>query len=80
LKPKVPLLRYAVSKSISWRGVGGDRELQVPRLPPDLLSDFVVSAKIMRLSVKKAAHVAVDECSAVGNPEFAANDKLETVR
>jgi hypothetical protein len=44
---------------------------QVPRLPPDFLSDSVVSVKLMRLSSKKAAYVAVDECRVVGNPEFA---------
>jgi hypothetical protein len=48
---------------------------QVPRLPPDFLWDFVVSVKLMRLSLKKAAYFAVDECSVVGNPEFARDDK-----
>jgi hypothetical protein len=50
---------------------------QVPRLPPDFLSDFVVSLKLMRLSSKKAAYVAVDEYRVVGNPEFARDDKGE---
>jgi hypothetical protein len=31
----------------------------------------------MRLSLKKAAYVAVDESSVVGNPEFARDDKGE---
>ena len=44
---------------------------QVPRLPPDFLSGLVVSANFMRLSLKKAAYVAIDESSEVGNPEFA---------
>jgi hypothetical protein len=35
-------------------------ELQIPRLPPDFLSGFVVSVKLMRLSLEKAAYVAVD--------------------
>ena len=52
-----------------------ERELQVPRLPPDFLSRFVVSVSLMRLSFKKAAYVAVDESSVVGNPEFARDDK-----
>jgi hypothetical protein len=30
----------------------------------------------MRLSLKKAAYVAVDESSVVGNPEFARDDKV----
>jgi hypothetical protein len=43
----------------------GERELQVPRLPPDFLSDLVVSVDIMRLSSKKAAYVVVSESSVV---------------
>jgi hypothetical protein len=31
----------------------------------------------MRLSLKKAAYVAVDESSVVGNPEYARDDKGE---
>jgi hypothetical protein len=50
---------------------------QVPRLPPDFLSSLVVSVDLMRLSLKKAAYVAVDECCVVGNPEFARDDKGE---
>jgi hypothetical protein len=34
-------------------------ELQIPRLPPDFLSSLVGSAKFMRLSSMKAAHVAI---------------------
>ena len=49
---------------------------QVPRLPPDFLSSLVVSVDLMRLSFKKAAYVAVDKCSVVGNPEFARDDKV----
>jgi hypothetical protein len=40
--------------------VAPETELQAPRLPPYFLSDFVVSAKLMRLSLLKAAYVAVD--------------------
>jgi hypothetical protein len=36
---------------------------QVPRLPPDFLSGFVASVNLVRLSLKKAAYVAVDWCS-----------------
>jgi len=57
--------------------VGGERELQIPRLPPDFLSGLVVSVNLMRLSLKKAAYVVVLESSAVGNPEFARDDKGE---
>ena len=53
------------------------RELQVPRLPPDFLSGLVASVNSMRLSLKKAAYVALDESSVVGNPECARDDKLE---
>ncbi len=53
-----------------------ERELQVPRLPPDFLSGFVISVNLVRLSLKKAAYVAVDECSVVGNPEYARDDKV----
>jgi hypothetical protein len=35
----------------------------------------VVSVKLMRLSLEKAAHVVVFESSVVGNPEFARDDK-----
>ncbi len=56
--------------------VAAERTLQLPRLPPDFLSGFVVSVSLMRLSLKKAAYVAVDECSVVGNPEFARDDKV----
>jgi hypothetical protein len=45
--------------------------LQIPRHPPDFLSEFVVSVKFVRLSSKKAAYVAADERSLVGNSEFA---------
>ncbi len=55
----------------------GERELQIPRLPPDFLSDLVVSVNIMRLSSKKTAYVAVSESGVVGNPEFARDDKGE---
>jgi hypothetical protein len=48
---------------------------QGPRLPPDFLSDLVVSIDIMRLSLLKATYVAVDESNVVGNPEFARDDK-----
>jgi hypothetical protein len=34
-----------------------------------------VSIDLMRLSLLKAAYVAVDECCVVGNPEFARDDK-----
>jgi hypothetical protein len=44
---------------------------QIARLPPDFLSGLVVSVDLVRLSSKKAAYVAVDECCVVGNPEFA---------
>src|SRR5580698_7452814 len=46
---------------------------QVPRLPPDFLSGLVASANSMRLSLQKAAYVAVYESSVVGNPECAPN-------
>jgi hypothetical protein len=51
--------------------------MQIPRLPPDFLSDLVASVNFMRLSLLKAAYVAVDESSVVGNPECARDDKLE---
>jgi hypothetical protein len=50
---------------------------QVPRLPPGFLSGLAASANLVRLSSKKAAYVAVDWCSVVGNPEFARDDKVE---
>src|ERR1700678_1611913 len=50
---------------------------QIPRLPPDFLSGLVVSVDLVRLSLQKAAYVAVDECGVVGNPEFARDDKAE---
>ena len=37
---------------------------------------LVASVNFMRLSLKKAAYVAVDESSVVGNPEFARDDKV----
>jgi hypothetical protein len=37
----------------------------------------VASLNLVRLSLKKAAYVAVDWCSVVGNPEFARDDKLK---
>ena len=51
------------------------RSGQVPRLPPNFLSDLVVSVNIMRLSSKKTAYVAVFESGVVGNPEFAPNEQ-----
>ena len=56
---------------------GSRGALQIPRLPPDFLSGLVVSVNFMRLSLKKAAYVVVDESSVVGNPEFARDDKVE---
>jgi hypothetical protein len=53
----------------------GSAEPQIPRLPPDFLSGLVASVNFVRLSLKKAAYVAVDESSVVGNPEFARDDK-----
>ena len=52
-------------------------ELKVPRLPPGFLSGLVALVNFMRLSLKKAAYVAVDESSVVGNPEDARDDKVE---
>jgi hypothetical protein len=49
---------------------------QVPRLPPDFLSGLVALVNFMRLSLKKAAYLAVDESSVVGNREFARDDKV----
>jgi hypothetical protein len=37
----------------------------------------VASVNLVRLSLKKAAYVAVDWCCVVGNPEFARDDKFE---
>ena len=54
-----------------------ERELQIPRLPPDFLSGRVVSVNPMRLSSQKAAYVVALESSEVGNPEFARDDKGE---
>ena len=59
--------------------MGEERELQIPRLPPDFLSGLVVSVDFMRLSSKKAAYVVVGESSVVGNPEYARDDKGEAV-
>src|SRR5271168_3045451 len=49
---------------------------QVPRLPPVFLSGLVASVNFMRLSLNKAAYVALDESSVVGNPDFARDDKV----
>jgi hypothetical protein len=38
---------------------------------------MVASVNFMRLSLEKAAYVAVDESSVVGNPEYARDDKRE---
>jgi hypothetical protein len=43
-----------------WAFVWGQGAQQVPRLPPDFLSSLVVSVDLMRLSLLKAACVAVD--------------------
>ena len=56
--------------------VATERELQVPRLPPDFLFSSVALAQFMRLSLKKAAHAVVVESSVIGNPEFARDDKV----
>jgi hypothetical protein len=66
-----------VEKHFQEGVVGGERELQIPRLPPDFLSGLVVSENRMRLSLEKAAYVVVFESSVVGNPEFARDDKGE---
>jgi hypothetical protein len=57
--------------------VWGQGAQQVPRLPPDFLSELVASEDSVRLSLKKAAYVAVAESSVVGNPEYARDDKVE---
>ncbi len=36
--------------------------------PPDFLSRLVALANFMRLSLRKAAHVAAGACRAAGNP------------
>jgi hypothetical protein len=38
-------------------------------LPPDFLWSLVALAHLMRLSLLKAAHAAVGECHAAGNPD-----------
>jgi hypothetical protein len=60
----------------TFRVAMGKGILQIPRLPPDFLSGFVVSVSLMRLSSKKAAYVVVDESNVVGNPECARDDKV----
>jgi hypothetical protein len=65
---------YPTSREKRAKVVPAERELQIPRLPPDFLSGFVVSVNLMRLSLEKAAYVVVFESSVVGNPEFAPND------
>jgi hypothetical protein len=57
----------SVGKLTEWRPLCGSRDaLQIRRLPPDFLSDLVASVNFMRLSLKKAAYVAVYESSVVG--------------
>jgi hypothetical protein len=36
--------------------------------PPDFLLRLVAFAELMRLSLRKAAYVVVDDCRVVGNP------------
>jgi hypothetical protein len=55
--------------------MGREGVLQILRLPPDFLSALVGSVDDVRLSLKKAAYEAVDECSVVGNTEFAPNEQ-----
>ena len=50
-----------------------------PSPSPDFLSGFVAPVNFVRLSLKKAAYVAVDESCVVGNPEFARDDKWRVV-
>jgi hypothetical protein len=54
---------------------GSRGALQIPRLATDFLPGLVASVNFMGLSLKKAAYVAVDQSSVVGNPEFARDDK-----
>src|ERR1700677_5209883 len=51
-------------------------ELQVPRLPSGFPVRLCGVANLVRLSLK-AAFVAADWCSVVGNPESARDDKVE---
>jgi hypothetical protein len=46
-----------------------------PSASSGFLSGLVVSIDLMRLSLLKAAYVAVDESCVVGNPEFAPNEQ-----
>jgi hypothetical protein len=66
----------SVEKHFQEGVVGGERKLQIPRLPPDFLSGLVVSVNRMRLSLEKAAYVVVFESSEVGNRESAHPDFL----
>jgi hypothetical protein len=91
-KPQIPPLRYgptasrgrrddnSVGELTERRPLCGSRgALQVPRLPPDFLSGLVAPVNFMRLSLRKAAYVAVYGSSVVGNPECARDDKWRVV-
>jgi hypothetical protein len=63
--------------SLTARSLCPKVKLQIPPLPPDFLSGLVVSVDLMRLSLEKAAYVAVFESSVVGNPESGRDEKVE---
>ena len=56
-----PMLSLPVCAYLQEKKRGG--------LPPDFLWSLVALASLMRLSLLKAAHVAVGQCRVAGNPE-----------
>ena len=56
--PSIPLA-FVEGMDSTQGVVRGKGAQQVPRLPPDFLSGFVVSINPVRLSLPKAAYVAV---------------------
>jgi hypothetical protein len=61
------------------RPLCGSRGTSGPSPPPDFLSGLAASVNLMRLSLKKAAYVAVYESCVVANPEFVRDDKWRVV-
>jgi len=75
--PRCRVQEIRASREKLAKVVPAERELQIPRLPPDFLSGLVASVKPRAAFLKESRIRGRWLVQRVGNPEFARDDKGE---
>ena len=75
--PRCRVQEIRASREKLAKVVPAERELQIPRLPPDFLSGLVASVKPRAAFLKESRIRGRWLVPRVGNPEFARDDKVE---